>query len=141
MLYFLFNKPKKLNRNMELDYCRCVTKEANNHLKKDDNTCCVFLKGDWTCASSPKTCISMQMSMCCLEARCGLPTTDEAPCILNIVGITCCVAFTPKLGFMKTMKELRSNGGAPAESIDDTILAPKTAVMSREMIKEKESRP
>lgn len=128
--------------NVDMDFCRVITPRANQHLLKDEGTCCVCVKGDWTFTMKPSKCISMKWSLCCAECRSALPTTKDYPCMLNVLGITCCVAGQMKCGFMQTMKMLQaesSGGGAPASLVDDIDLAPTTESMDRECTQEEEA--
>ena len=120
---------------MEIDFCRVTTDTANAHMKKDETTCCVFMKGDWTCMWK---CMAMaqQWKMFCMECRTGLPCNQEYPCILNVFGLTCCVGSNPcaakmKFGCLKTYGELNA-GGAPATTIDDSHAMPAPALASME---------
>lgn len=116
-----------------MEWCRVVTKDANQHLATDEKTCCVFIHGDWTCMSSPKTCISQHWSMCCLTCRAALPPNAEAPCMINVMGLTICYDYKMKCKCLKTIGDIAAPpAGAPATTVDDEVEeAPEAAEMER----------
>ena len=57
---------------------------------KEEGQCCILIEQKYV-MKKPQTCIQQQQQCFCVDQRCALPCTDEVPCILNILGLTCCM--------------------------------------------------
>jgi len=103
--------------------CTCCG-EINPALKKNPKTCCVM--NETNCILiSPDSCGGGQFQFCCIDIRCAFPPggiESEVPCVLAILGCTCCFGYKCKPGCCSTLGSLKTSiqdAGAPAEAIED----------------------
>jgi hypothetical protein len=55
----------------------------------------------------PMTCISLHGQACCLDTRIAIPTDGEVPCMLNLLGITCCMGGRCNCKCCRSLEALR----------------------------------
>jgi len=81
-----------------------------------------MFEGSSVCIT-PDTCCSVIQTCCCLDSRFAIPCTPkdgDVPCVITILGLTCCVAFSCKPACCTTLKLLKGDdSGAPSVTIDD----------------------
>lgn len=101
--------------------CSCCG-DVNPRLKKNPLACCVLCDG--LCVLiTPDTCCALTEQCCCIDQRCAIPCTGkdgDVPCVITVLGLTCCVAFSCKPACCSTLGLLKADdAGAPALAIED----------------------
>ncbi len=137
----------KSNRNSRRIHERAVSQckhfSSSTHRKKTEAIsrliCCIYDTGV-ICEGSQlfinmDQCCNVNPQCFCLDCRYAFPpgTSDDLPCIITILFLTCCYQYGCNCGFCSEIKDLKakvSDGGAPAGSISDAqIQAPKNNSM------------
>jgi hypothetical protein len=74
---------------------------------EDPEACCVVAESEIVLLPINKcTGIQLKEQLCCINARCALPTDDEVPCIFAMCFITCCYKWSCKPACFKKFGEL-----------------------------------
>ena len=87
-MYQITNGPT-LPTGSRADCLRILCEDSHSDLKKYENDWCMCYQESLNCGDL-KTCIALQLAVCCCEARIGLPTNSETtvPWIFNCLGLT-----------------------------------------------------
>lgn len=100
--------------------------EINPHLKKNPRTMCVGCEGSYLCVS-PESLGGGTCQYFCADFRCALPpggVDSETPCVLALLGLTCCFGYKCKMGCCSKLGALKAaikDAGAPVDgAIYDT---------------------
>ena len=101
------------------DFCG----EVKQQLKKNPRTCCVITEGTCICIN-PDSCCNVNQQCFCVDCRLAFPpgTSDDLPCLITILFITCCYQYGCNCGVCAQVKDLKAkvaDGGAPTEAIID----------------------
>ena len=66
---------------------------------------CIFLESECYCAK-PKTCAKLQSQCFFCDSRVAFPCTEEVPCIVNYLGLTCAYNKACKVACCKTLADI-----------------------------------
>lgn len=81
--------------------------------------CCVIEAIVCECRMVRKCMCKLEQQVCCIDNRCALPTDDDVPCALSLLGLKCCGKDTEKI--IGTELEPLKDGSQPKKTTLDKI--------------------